>query len=182
MDAKLFRLPTQPNFYAAIQAADPVNLENRSRYTQLPTPDSRFPGWAAPMADGRLTTDYRPRCSTNVPVGNQFVTKGWLQQNADSIISVSRKRMAENVGAVYGLDHSVVPPAALYVDCSRDGCTMTPSKDRAAIGTERLGAQAPDLFGTFSVPILRAQPSQVAITTKYEGGRNTPRGPGPELR
>jgi len=171
MDAQLFRLPTAPNLY---YPGAPIDIAKRIRVSQLPTPDARFPGWAAPMTDGRLT-DYRPNCATNVPVGHQYETKEWMQKNTDSLIDTSRKRMAETTGAVFGLDSSVVPPAKTYVSCTETGCEWTMSTDPIAIGTERLCA-APDLFGTFVFRPRAAPDSFIGLNQKDEGGRNSLRG------
>jgi hypothetical protein len=173
MDAKLFRLPTKPNLYSP---GAPIDIDKRSRVSQLPTPDSRFPGWAAPMDDGRLATDYRPNCAKNIPVGHQFETKEWMQKNTEALIATSRKRMAETSGAVFGLDPSVVPPASMYVSCTESGCERTVSTDPMAIGTERLGAAAPELFGTFVFPVRPAAAAATGLNRKYEGGRNSLRG------
>jgi hypothetical protein len=174
MDAKLFRLPTKPNLY---YPGAPIDIEKRARVSQLPTPDSRFPGWAAPMEDGRLATDYRPNCAMNIPVGHQFETKEWMQKHADALIDTSRKRMAETSGAVFGLDTSVVPPASIYVSCTESGCEQTVSTDPMAIGIERLGDAAPELFGTFSFHVRSAPAAPaVGLNHRYEGGRNSLRG------
>ena len=58
MDSKLFNLPTS-------------HVSKPSMTAGLPTEDSRFPGWAAVMTDGRLVTDYRSSRETNIPVRAQ---------------------------------------------------------------------------------------------------------------
>jgi hypothetical protein len=175
MDSELFRLPTKPNLYAGAIGAKPVNVD--ARYSQVPTPNARFPGWAAPMDDARATTDYRPHCSMNVPAGSQFITKAWVQHNSEKLIDVSRYRFAELTGAVYGLDPTVIPPAASYVSCTESECTRTNVVNPMAIGVERLGADAPPLFGTFQIQSKTAAPKpNVGLTSSYEGGRNSLRG------
>ena len=89
MDAKLFRLPTNPNYYPA---GNPFDISAKGRFTQAPSPNPRFPGYAAQMSDGRLVTDYQPECSKNVPTGRQFATKEWMVKNATEIIRVGRER------------------------------------------------------------------------------------------
>jgi hypothetical protein len=181
MDAKLFRLPTQPNFYASIAAADPFRIEQRQKHSQVPTPDSRFPGWAAPMADGRLVTSYQNHCSRNVAPGRQFATKGWMQQNGAELIRLGRERLSGITGAVYGTAATMAPPA-FVTRCTSEGCSTEPTGAAGGIGTERAAAEsaAPPLFGTWDPTTtgyasMRVSPS-ANQTRKYEGGRNTPRG------
>ena len=49
----------------------------------------------------------------------------------------------------------------------------------SGIGVERAGAKAPGLFGTFtfdsSMSEIQNNRKNIELTTKYEGGRNTPR-------
>jgi hypothetical protein len=177
MDSKLFRLPTKPNFYSAIGSANPFNLEQKGKNSEVPTEDSRFPGIAAPMSDGRLVTDYMNHCSKNVPTGQQYATKEWMTKNAIQLIQLSRRRFSERTGAIYGIDPQVVPPPAVVVKCETYDCFRLPRDEPGGIGMERAGAEAPELFGTWSDPALeRPRPSLVPFTKKYEGGRNTPRG------
>jgi hypothetical protein len=177
MDARLFRLPTKPNFYAGIGQADPFDIERRQKYSQIPSPDNRYPGWAAPGESGRLVTSYQNNCSQNVPAGKQFATKKWMTNNATELIDVNRKRSAVFTGAIYGLDESIVPPPATTVEYSRSGVVRTPTNMEGGIGVERAPSVLPELFGTWDprIPIVRPKPN-VALTTHYEGGRNTPRG------
>ena len=95
MDAKLFRLPTKPNLYGG---ASPFDVEQQQKHSQLPTQNSRFPGWAAPMADGRLVTEYQNHCSRNIPAGRQYPTKEWMTKNALELIRVGRERQAQKSG------------------------------------------------------------------------------------
>ena len=177
MDAKLFRLPTKPNFFAAVSTANPFDLDSRQKITGLATPDSRFPGWAAPMEDGRLVTSYKNHCSLNIPAGSQFATKGWMTRNATEIMNVTRERAAKNNGAIYGLDQSVVPPPVSLVSCTRSDCTRQATDKAGGIGTERAPQDLPELFGTWDPRITTVSPKpNVAGTSRYEGGRNTPRG------
>lgn len=180
MDAKLFRLPTTPNFYAAAQATNPFDVESRGAYSQLAAPNSRYPGYAAPMSDARLVTDYRNHCSRNVPAGKQFATKEWMTTNALNLIELSRKRQADAAGAIYGADPSTVPPPVATVDCSAFECRVTKTEAPGGIGTERASTATPALFGTWE-PLVRTKDAPkpfLALTSVYEGGRNTPRGAG----
>ena len=185
MDARLFRLPTHPNFYATAQTADPFDLSKRQGYSEGPTPDSRFPGWAAPMSDGRLVTTYKNHCSQNIPAGKQFATRGWMTHNAEELIRVSRQRLAYQTGAIYGLDPTVVPPPAATVSCTRSECNRAYTYIPGGIGTERVPVTVPVLFGTWDATTMATPPpANVSLTTQYEGGINTPRGgpAEPELR
>ena len=176
MDAKLFRLPTNPNFYAAIGTSAPFRVEQAQE--QRATEDSRFPGYAAPMSDGRLVTSYKNHCSRNITAGKQYPTKEWMTKNASEIIQVSRNRFAEQTGAIYGTDSSVVPPPAGIVTCTKSDCTRLPTNELHGIGIERGGSSAPELFGTWNStnPMARPPKPHTALTSRYEGGRNTPRG------
>lgn len=186
MDAKLFRLPTKPNFYNAIAAAAPYDPAFEGRRQQLPAPDNRFAGWAAKMADGRLVTDYQNHCSVNVPAGRQFATKEWMTKHAWEIITLSRQRQAQNTGAVYGVDASVVPPPVSVVECGPGECRVRATDAPGGIGTDRAMGEVPELFGTWSAEgVRRPGGAAVATTQYYMGGRNTPstyRAAHPELR
>ena len=176
MDSKLFRLPQTPNYYAAQTSAAPWKESVLRSRAGAPAEDARFPGWAAPMSDGRLVTDYRPHCETNIPVAAQQNTRIWIQQNTDEIIRVSRDRMSELTGMANAVDSSIVPPPAVVVKCSTAGCEMKQTGAELGIGVERADATAPLLFGTWQVQNLEpATAPHVSLTRKYEGGRNTPR-------
>jgi hypothetical protein len=178
MDSKLFRLPTQPNFYAAIATASPFDLDSRQKFTQIPAPDNRYPGWAGPMADGRLVTSYQNHCSRNVPAGRQFATKEWMTKNATELIRLGRQRFAQQTGAIYGVDAGTVPPPAAVVTCARHDCERVATDAPGGIGQERGDSPAPELFGTWDPRQGRMTAPQAlaSVTRKYEGGRNTPRG------
>jgi hypothetical protein len=162
MDSKLFNLPTS-------------HVSKPSMTAGLPTEDSRFPGWAAVMTDGRLVTDYRSSRETNIPVRAQEKTRIWLQQNADEIIRISRTRAAQNTGMIYGLDKDTLVPAASFIKCSAATCQRTEGALHG-IGTERI-EETPYLFGTYEAPIgLRMAPSpKTPLTRHSEGGRNSQR-------
>lgn len=173
MDARLFRLPTEPNLFSKHRGPKQIQA---SRATQ-PTKDARFPGWAAPVADGRLVTDYRYHHEVNIPVEAQESSRVWMQQNADSIRLLSRQRLAETTGAVYGVDMETDAPAALIVDCTTAGCRRLPTGEKNGIGAERASATAPELFMTWRPDsILPPPPSNTKLTQKQEGGRNSRRG------
>lgn len=181
MDSKFFRIPTQPNYYdvnslTSAQAERVAYKTVVSERNTFPTQDSRFPGYAAPMADGRLVTDYRPHCNENIPAGKQYGTKEWIQKNTDEIIDISRKRQATMSGAIYGDDPTVVPPPVAIVQCEPGECTVMPTGAPDGIGTERVYDRAPPLFGTFEFPKMKPQAPHVDLTKRFEGGRNSPRG------
>lgn len=179
MDSQFFRVPTSPNYYSGMPRTEAERVATRTivstRNTQ-PTMDSRFPGWAAPMADGRLTTDYRPHCNQNIPAGKQFGTKEWIQANTDDIIEISRMRYAESTGAIYGNDMTTEAPPQSIVKCEKTECVMMPSGKYNGIGTERVYDKSPDLFGTFVFPRMRAPKPHIGLNQKFEGGRNSWRG------
>ena len=177
MDARLFRLPTKPNYFATTSTANPFDINERQKFSTIPTQDSRFPGWAAPMSDGRLVTSYKNHCSQNIPTGSQFATKEWMVHQAVDIINIGRSRAAQQNGAIYGLDSSVVPPPATIVSCTRADCSRVSTEAEGGIGLERAPDNLPELFGTWDARITTVAPKpNVGTTTVYEGGRNTPRG------
>jgi hypothetical protein len=179
-DSRFFRVRTDPDYYKGVNEFESRSTAYRTVLTEkntTATPDSRFPGWAAPMSDGRLVTDYRPHCAGNIPAGKQFTTKGWIQNNSEDIIRISRERQAKQNGATFGLDTSVVPPPANIVKCEATECWIAPTGLPNGIGTDRVYDKAPELFGTFN---YRSQgssgSSKTNLTTHFEGGRNSPRG------
>jgi hypothetical protein len=174
MDLNDFRLPqspfffTQPPTYLVETKVKSVAVPKKNT---APTPDNRFPGWAAPMEDARLVTDYRAHCEKNLPTGTQFASRKWMQANAEQIISLSRKRQAE----LTAYDSSTEMPPASYVRCDVADCGYTPNAEQG-VGVERKDMAAP-LFGTFSPSYPSwSRPAAPKLTSVYEGGRNTPRG------
>ncbi|NBO57755.1 MAG: hypothetical protein EBU73_02310 [Chitinophagia bacterium] len=177
MDSKLFRLPTNPNFYASAQNSWPVSPSQQNKKQIYPTEDARFPGWAAPLEDGRLVTDYRSHCEVNIAPEKQEVSRVWMQQNADQIMDIARERQAKTTGMIYGVDSSIVPPPEVIVNCTPAECTRTNTNAMEGIGMERAGCPCPPLFGTFEPAITSMSPRPLAPqTSKYEGGRNSLRG------
>jgi hypothetical protein len=143
---------------------------------QLPTEDSRYPWFSAIMSDSRYVTDYRSKCSANIPVGSQLSTREWMIHNAKKIIETSRIRMAERSG--YADIYKVPRPVDAYAtQCDPYSCTRKPISDnRWAIGDLRPNS-VPELFGTFIVsPSIQQQlgHKNIKTTMNYEGGRNTP--------
>ena len=140
----------------------------------MPTPDSRYPDYAAPMEDGRLVTDYRPNCSTRAPYGHQNATKTWLVENAVEVVRVARQRQAEYTGAIYGAPFRGPPPAAVQ-ECSVYSCSYSEGKPNG-IGVERANSVAPELPGTFDprpfYTSLQAPIQHIGLNRRNEGGRN----------
>lgn len=174
MDSRFFRVTSEPNYYNNKSPQDASMLTKTITKSTLPTQDTRYPGWAAPMSDGRIATDYRTHCYENIPAGKQFATKEWLQKNTEDIIRISRERHSKNTGGNYGFAETETPPEKL-VQCDPVMCSVTTTGLSYGIGTERVD-KIPYLFGTYQVPKNRAMPTNTPITQKYEGGRNTVRG------
>jgi hypothetical protein len=172
MDSKMFRLATKPNFYRPSQ---PVDIRTVAVNQNLPAPDSRFPGWPAPMEDARLVTNYQPHCESNIPAGKQYPTVRWMQRNADKIIEMDRTVIAKRMGAGFPLDPTVVPPPTSVVKCSKSVCSRSETEFTNGIGTERLEG-VPELFGTYMISQTVPVQGNIAYTGKYEGGRNSLRG------
>jgi hypothetical protein len=140
----------------------------------MPTPDSRYPDYAAPMDDGRLVTDYRPNCSTRAPYGHQNATKAWLVENSQDVINVARMRQAEYTGAIYGAPFRGPAPAAVQT-CSVYGCSYTEGSS-TGVGVERANSVAPPLPGTFDprpfYGALQKPTQRTGLNRRNEGGRN----------
>jgi hypothetical protein len=177
MDLDGFRKPQSPFFFnqpPTYLVEVPVKNRVLPIKTTEPTPDNRFPGWAAPMSDGRLITDYRPHCALNFPTGTQFASRQFLTKNAESIMEMSRKRHSEWTGAGRSYDSVTVVPPVAYVKCDGVDCGYTPGSE-GGVGVERV-EKVPQLFGTFAYSGKSwGKPAEPLLTTRYEGGRNTPR-------
>ena len=179
MDSKLFRKETMPSFrpdytYGVLEMA--VNKLEAPLKMTAPIDDPRYPRYAGKMSDGRLVTDYKSHCANNVvnsKYGNGL--REFLQHNADALIQVSRQRQAERAGAQFYKAHTVIGPK-VYQRCSEYDCSMTVSDYADSVGIQRT-ERVPVLFGTFSEP-SKSAPSTTnhALTTVFEGGRNSPRG------
>jgi hypothetical protein len=146
-----------------------------SKKYQPPTQDNRFPGWAGPMDDGRLVTDYRAHCEVNMPTGTQYAGRRFLQRNAEQLMDASRRRQVELTGASLSYDSKTELPPVAYVKCDTFECRMSKGDPRG-LGMERTEG-CPPLFGTFATSKPSwSKPAAPALTTRFEGGRNTPRG------
>ena len=182
MDLNGFNKLTLPNFYAK-QPTLGTEMKQARRLEVVqsmePAPDSRYPAYAGPMEEGAFVTDYRPHCSYNLPPGTQFNTKQWMVAHADSLIHLTRQRQSEWSGASLPLAKTVPPPADLVFSSPFENEILA-TRTLGGLGVERTGAPAPPLFGTFVMPPtqadLRSNVKHIDLTTRYEGGRNTPRG------
>ena len=178
MDSKQFRKPTLPRFGPVLNGnlmemtVEKVDVPSK---TTEPTADQRYPNYAAPMSDGRLITDYKSQCSANI-VSSEYVNsmRSWFQNNADALIQVSRKRQADRAGANYKMAETV-PPSREIQQCDIFDCKKATNAQKESIGLDRV-ERVPNLFGTFSDYGYNAPASLSLLTTKFEGGRNTPRG------
>ena len=177
MDINGFREAQSPWFFSQppeYLVETRVNkLEAPVRHT-APTPDNRYAGWAAPMEDGRVSTDYRPKCAARAAAGTQFATRRFMQHNAVSIMNLSQKRQAEQTGA--GRSYMVTePPPVAFAKCSPEACHYT-DVNGSGIGISRK-ERVPELFGTFAQSIPHSSvKDQPMLTMYYEGGRNSIRG------
>jgi len=178
MDAQQFVRPTNPSFmpiineHALRMAAERIEAPEKKI---VPLEDIRYPGYASPMSDGRLVTDYKSHCANNVAppeYGNSI--RSWLQHHADALIQTSRHRQAERAGAYfYGADTTVPPKQGQR--CNEFECTFSVSGYKNGLGLMR-DEQVPSLFGTFAKPNQNPPTKRVFLTDVYEGGRNSVRG------
>jgi hypothetical protein len=178
MDINGFREAQSPWFFnqppSYLVEVKNTALVTHNQPKTLPTHDSRYPGWAAPMSDGRISTDYRTHCEVNIPTGMQYASRRFMQRNAESLIEQARKRQASSTGAGLSYDASTVMPANAYVGCDTGKCT-TLLVNEHGVGVQRR-EHVPELFGTFaeSQPSI-GKPAKPSLTQREEGGRNTRR-------
>lgn len=179
----VFNRVTQPNYYQNMPSYGREYRNVRDEYipdkfTQ-PVSDSRYPAYAGMTEDARFVTDYRPHCTQNTPAGTQFFTKKWMVNHAGEIMDISRKRQSEWTGASLPMAHTVPPPAVIVHSTPFDN-ELQPSGAPFGIGVERADAKAPVLFGTFNIKPSREElknnTKKIALTSRYEGGRNSLRG------
>jgi hypothetical protein len=178
MDSNQFRKQTKPNYGPKINHSV---LETAVKRVEAPLKetesiaDPRYPQYASKMSDGRLLTDYKPHCAANTApsrYGNSM--RAWFQHHADAIVQVSRQRQVERTGAQY-MRAATVPDAKQIQKCDEYECKFLTSRKPHTIGLERKEG-VPELFGTFGEPTRMTPQSGEALTTNFEGGRNTPRG------
>ena len=182
MSSTEFNKTTQPNYYPSpAMGTEYSNIRSAvvpPKFTH-PIPDARYPAYAGMAEDARFGTDYRPHCTQNMPAGTQFTTKQWMIRHATDIMDISRRRQSEWTGASLPMANTVPPPANIVHSTPFDN-EVQPSGAPFGIGIERSDAKAPGLFGTFVIPPTHGEIAMnrknIALTAKYEGGRNSPRG------
>jgi hypothetical protein len=139
-------------------------------------PDSRFRAYAAPLADGRLVTDYRQACVTRAPPGENFAVKQWTVHNTDDIIRISRERQVQDTGHALGTANTELP-GLMIQKCAPNGCSFYPTNARNGLGLER-SEPVPSLFGTFdfapSAATIAKDREFTSLNKTVEYGRNTP--------
>ncbi len=179
MDSKGFRVKGEPDLL--VQPSWRRTKQETTREFEATktcaAPDARYNAYAAPLEDGRLVTDYRQKCVTRAPPGQQFATKQWLVHNTDEVIRLSRERQVQNTGHALGTAETV-PPAAQFQECGTETCDIAPSGLLFGIGLERKD-ESPDLFGTFqfqpSMGTLARNKTHLDLNDEVRYGRNTPR-------
>jgi hypothetical protein len=182
MDFNGFNKVTYPNYYAK-QPRTGTEYRQARRLEVTPSmeppKDNRYEAYAGPMAEAAFGTDYRPHCSYNLPPGTQFNTKQWMVAHADSLIHLTRQRQSEWTGASLPMAKTVPPPADVVFSSPFEN-EVVATHYRNGLGVERMGAEAPSLFGTFVVPPtpaeIQSNVKHIALTTNYQGGRNSIRG------
>jgi hypothetical protein len=187
LDQPGFMRDTRPNLYHNPPFGTEYRADTKAYIPPVkdvyPARDNRYPAYAGPMQDARLVTDYRPQCSKNIRPAAQFNTKLWLINHADEVMDESRKRQVEWTGASLTMANTVPPPADV-VHSTPFYSEVNPTNFKNGIGVERANAPAPMLFGTFTyeptMTEIRNNRKNIALTSYYEGGRNSPRGVFPQ--
>lgn len=179
MDAQGFRLSQKskdfnPNRWQTVEQAQ---KEVKAAGASIPSDDSRYPAYAAIMSDGRQFTDYRQHCQTRVPGHYQKSVRQWMINNGENIIQMTRKRQAENSGAVLGVQKTVLPVENV-VFCDTFGCEM--DKTNAIMGTGlQVANECPELPGTFMYvadpSVAATNVKNIELNTRNENGINTPK-------
>ena len=99
--------------------------------TTTPTPQ----GCAVRMADGRLFTDYRPRCDiadqfanvNSIPTSGSYEYRQWLIHNGQRIIDHHRALAIENAWCTPCSKIPTMPIEKDYFVCSKTACTRATS-------------------------------------------------------
>ena len=180
LDQPGFTKDTRPNLFNNLSFGTEYKGVRKAVMKDIyPARDSRYPAYAAPLDDARFVTDYRPKCSKNIPAGDQYNTKLWMINHATDLMEESRKRQVEWTGTSLAMANTVPPPASIvsstpfYSESHETGL-----KD--GIGVERANTPAPMLFGTFqyepTMSEIQNNRKNIGLTSYYEGGRNSKRG------
>lgn len=181
---KGFRYASEPNYYKYEPSTmDLIRQANKQQIGGAkgtePARDNRYPAFAAPMADGRLATDYRTHCYENIRVGLQYDTKQFMVHNAERIMDISRRRQQEWSGGSLPILDLAPPPENIGIP-TPDTIEMIDTNAVGGLGLVRANEAAPPLFGTFLYAPTVAEEmnniSKIRGTVNYEGGRNSPRG------
>lgn len=88
------------------------------------------------MADGRLFTDYRPRCDIagqftrqqGVPINGSYEYRQWLIHNGGTILNQHR---AMAIDGAHCSPCSTIPTMPMEKDtfvCSKTGCSLVPNR------------------------------------------------------
>jgi len=174
MDTDGFRKTQTPWFFSQPSTSQIANGALNvavPKKQALPTEDSRYPGWAAPMEDGRLVTDYRQNCELNIPTGMQYGYRIFMQDNATDIIDKSRRRQAAATGAGKSYDAVSDMPNHKIAQCNKYECFVK-VVNKNGIGIAR-NENVPDLFGTFAPSYSAVKNTNPRLTSVSEGGRNS---------
>ena len=111
---------------------------------------------------------------SNRPSHQSYAVRHWMQQKGSDLIAVSRSRQAANVGAGLPRAQTECPPQSVLL-CDTQMCGRR-TVDPSGLGEARV-EPVPPLFGTYEPSAMRVFSSPgPALTTRFEGGRNTPRG------
>lgn len=177
MDSKGFRVPGTPDLVQqpTVWRVKEIVGKVPGQPTSIPTQDVRYSAFAAPMSDGRLVTDYRQSCVSRAPYGSQNAVKQWMVHNADDIIKTSIKRQAETTTGLHFLSDTPLPPPAAIQKSTTRYSEIVQTGEPFGLGLERAGTEAPTLPGTFWFVPTTPHPNlkQIALTRRFEGGRNT---------
>ena len=179
MDRQGFRIASTPDLVRQPPRAM-VGQETRREINATkttPAPDSRFSGYAAPLDDGgRMITDWRDKCVTRAPPGQNFAVKQWTVHQASDIIRITHEREVQSTGHALGTANTILPPAVLQT-CDTTGCRIESTSYANGLGIERTDI-APPLFGTFGFPptpaTLARNKNHIALNKTIGYGRNTP--------
>lgn len=141
------------------------------------------------MADGRLFTDYRPRCDINLqyaaPMAGSWDYRQYLIHNGDKIIEANRAAAVSHAGCapcVQPYDQGTMAPEADRVVCDKVSCARVrpPKASPFGIGTGRdygTTEQVRSSENAFVLSQQHQQQQQMQIAAGYPGA--APSAPGP---
>lgn len=123
------------------------------------------------MADGRLFTDYRPRCDINYISGdkqmNSYDYRQYLIRNAGSVMTSQRSSAYST--AVCGpcmppYDKGTMLPEQYVMECDGQSCSVT-LKDPRGLGLGRNYGNTPDAMQTRAEFLMRKEMEQKALSS-----------------